>query len=118
MPASKFGFRGFVNQSEALLAATPGTPVLISGPCRLKLWGGSAATTVTIKRHPVLDNNGQNAPAFNDNHWVNAIAPVAGQDLSGTNDAVIDFAEPMAWVYVQADKVCTYALTGTDPTAS
>jgi hypothetical protein len=113
---NKYALDEVTTQVELLANNTVSTPILVSGPCRLQLYGGAANTTITIQRHPLGDNNGRTAPALNDNHWVNVQAPLTAQDLSGTKNILIDFTEPCGWVTITVTLGCTYALTATDPT--
>lgn len=110
----RVGLSGFVSVTEALGVNAFGEATLVAGACRLQVYGGAAATTITIQRHPVLDNLGRAAPANNDPQWVNVQAPAA-VDASG--NVLIDFTEPCGFIQIKADKVCTYTLTATDPNA-
>jgi hypothetical protein len=85
----------------------------VVGDCALQVSEGSAATTVTIMRHPIIDNLGRDAPADGSAKWVPVQAPAAVDAAAG---ALINFAVNGAcWIKFKADKVCKSYLTFRKP---
>jgi hypothetical protein len=87
---------------------------LVAGNAVLQVSQGAAATTVTIQRCPITDNNGQTAPLDNDPNWVNIQAPGAVDASNG--GSLIQIANNAAcWIKYKADKVCKSYLSFRKP---
>lgn len=79
--------------------------VLLAGNAVLQVSQGQAATTVTIQRCPVTDNNGQTPPADNDPNWTNVQAPAA-VDASLGGSLINLTITGACWVKYKTDKIC------------
>jgi hypothetical protein len=91
--------------AEDLVVNTYNAGILVAGNATLQVSQGAAATTVTIQRCPVTDNNGRAAPADNDPNWVNTQAPAA-VDASAGGSLIQIVNNGACWIKYKADKVC------------
>lgn len=89
--------------AEALAANTNSTPHTVQGDAILQLTQGSAATVVTVQRHPATENNLRTPPAENSPDWVTITAPTVDAAVG----AVVRFDEPgVAWYRYRASLAC------------
>lgn len=114
MTVAQFKTKDKSTATEAVGAGGFSTPIALMGDASVQLTQGSAATVVTVQRHPPIANTLRTPPGTLSADWAPYTSDVITVDASA--GAVVLFSEVgVAWYRVKVSLACQVSVSGQMP---